>query len=82
MKGTYSGIEHLRIHLANRIAVWGEESQPKWVNIFIHTLENVPINWYLETELRHGTLEWATLKESVVLDFIFESGFHSVDESL
>ena len=56
--------------------------EPKWVHIFIHTLNRVPMNWYPETKLRHGTTEWAALKEILILTFNFESGFQGLDESL
>ena len=40
------------------------------------------MNWYIETELRHGTVEWVALKEIFIWTFSFESGFHCIDEAL
>lgn len=40
------------------------------------------MNWYLETELRHGTAKWDFLKEGFLLTFSFEDGFVSIDEVL
>jgi len=40
------------------------------------------VNWYLETELCHGTAEWNVLKEGFLLTFSFEDGFSSIDEAL
>lgn len=40
---------------------YGSEPQPKWVHLFYHTLDVIPMNWYLETELRHDTEEWDIL---------------------
>ena len=40
------------------------------------------MNWYLETELRHGTAEWDILREGFLLTFSFEHGFASIDEAL
>jgi len=40
------------------------------------------MNWYLETELCHGTTEWDILREGFLLTFSFEDGFESVDEAL
>jgi len=40
------------------------------------------MNWYLETKLRHGTVEWDVLKEGFLLTLSFEDGFASIDEAL
>jgi len=61
---------------------WGEEPQPEWVHIFCHTLDMILMNWYLETELQHGTTEWDVLKEIFMLTFSFEDGFECIDETL
>ena len=69
-------------HVARWTKAWGEEPQTKWVHIFCHMLDTIPMNRYLETELRHGTTEWDVLKESFLLVFIFEDGFECIDEAL
>lgn len=40
------------------------------------------MNWYLEMELFHGTMEWDILKESFLMTFSFEDGFKRIDEDL
>ena len=40
------------------------------------------MNWYLETELLHGTAEWDVLREGFMRTFNFEDGFESIDELL
>ena len=40
------------------------------------------MNWYIETELRHGTSEWDILREGFMMTFSFEDGFDSIDEVL
>lgn len=40
------------------------------------------MNWYLETELRHGMGKWDVLKEGFLLTLNFEDGFTSIDEAL
>lgn len=40
------------------------------------------MNWYLETELRHGTSEWDILREGFIMKFNFEDGFDCIDEAL
>ena len=39
--------EHIRIC----ITTWKEIPREEWVHGFIHILETIPQNWYLETEL-------------------------------
>jgi len=39
------------------------------------------MNWYLETELRHGTVEWDVLREEFMRTFNFEDGFKSIVEA-
>lgn len=40
------------------------------------------MNWYLETELRHGIVEWDVLKEGFLLTFKFEDNFLNINEAL
>jgi len=40
------------------------------------------MNWYMETELRHGIEEWDILREGFLLTFSFEDDFASIDEAL
>jgi len=40
------------------------------------------MNWNLERKLHHGTAEWDVLKEGLLLTFIFEDEFASIDEAL
>ena len=53
----------------------------EWVHLFVHTLDSNPRHWYLETELRHGTESWYTLRENLYLTFD-QSEYHLVDDSL
>ena len=56
--------------------------QPKWVHLFCHTLNVIPMNWYLEMELHHGTEEWDFLGQGFFMTFNFKDGFESINESL
>lgn len=49
---------------------------------FCHTLDTIPMNWYLEIEVRHRTSKWDVLKERFLLTFNFEDVFECIDESL
>ena len=71
-----------RDNLAKWTKVYGKEPWLEWVHIFCHTLDIIPMNWYLETKLHHGTVEWDILREGFVTTFNFEYGFESIDEVL
>jgi len=58
--------------------VYGEEPQPKWVHLFYHTLDVIPMNWYIEMELCHGTNEWDVLCDGFLLTFTFEDHWSDV----
>lgn len=45
-------------------------------------LDVIPMNWYLETELHHGSADWNDMKESFILIFRFEDGFQCLDDAL
>ena len=47
-----------------------------------HTLDVIPMNWYLETELHHGTKEWDILRQEFLMTFNFEDGFECIEEAL
>ena len=78
----YNGRGDPRDHLLKWTKVWGTKPHPEWVHIFFHTSDTIPMNWYLETELRHSNTEWDVLKEGFLLTFIFEDGFTSIEEAL
>lgn len=79
----YDGWDDLCEHLAKWMKVYGENLQPKCVELFCHTLEVIPMNWYIETELHHGTSEWDILCEGFMLTFSFEDGWgDNIDEML
>lgn len=78
----YDGRDDPRDHLAKWTKAYGTKLQPEWVHLFSHTLDTIPMNWYFETELRHGTEDWDILREGFLLTFSFEDGFESIDEAL
>ena len=49
---------------------------------FCHTLDVIPMNWYIETEHCHGTGDWDILHEGFLMTFSFEDGFDIIDEAL
>lgn len=58
------------------------ESQLEWVHILFHSLHIIPMNWYLEIELHHGTMEWYILRDGFMNTLSFEDKFKNIDEAL
>jgi len=69
-------------HLSKWVKAYGAKPQPQWVHLFCHTLDVIPMNWYLETELHHGTCDGDILREGFIMTFSFEYGFDCIDEVL
>jgi len=61
---------------------YGEKPRPEWVHLFCHTLDVIPMNWYIETELHHGTGEWDVQHEGFMMTFNFEDEWDNIDEVL
>lgn len=59
-------------HLVKWTKVYREEPQPEWVYLFYHTMDVIPMNWYTEMKLWHGTSEWDILRKGFLLTFMFE----------
>lgn len=70
------------MHLAKWTQAYGENPQPKWVHLFCHTLDVIPMKWYIEIFLCHGIAEWDTLHEGFMMTFSFEDGWDNIDEVL
>lgn len=71
----YDGRNDPRDHLAKWTEVYGAKPKPEWVHMFCHTFDVIPMNWYLEMKLHHGTEEWDILHQGFFLTFSFEDGF-------
>jgi len=48
-------------HLGNCRTLWRTVSEIKWTHRFIHMLDTIPKNWYLELEMCRETTEWEGL---------------------
>lgn len=78
----YNGRDNPCDHLVKWAKAWETKLQPKWVHIIFHTLDTITMNFFMETELHHGTTEWDVLKDKFLLTFSFEDRFLSIDEAL
>jgi hypothetical protein len=54
----------------------------KWPHHFIHTLEGVPSNLYVDQELCRGTSKWTTLQHNFIVRFSFENENPNMDSTL
>ena len=52
------------------------------MHLFCHTLDVIPMNWYIEIELCHGIGNWDILCEGFMTTFSFADGFDNIDEVL
>ena len=76
----YDDHKDLRKHLAHWIAAWGVEPQPEWMHMFFHSLEMIPQQWYLKTELRHRTTNWDEMIEGFLLTYNYANGWECIVE--
>ena len=61
---------------------WSDILEDEWVHQFIHTLDQIPKNWYTETELCRGTITWPLMIDSFELTFSFATEYSSINQAL
>jgi hypothetical protein len=54
----------------------------EWPHHFIHTLEGILENRYVDQELHRGTAEWTTLQKKIIVTFSFEHENPKIDSTL
>jgi hypothetical protein len=54
----------------------------EWPHHFIHTLEGILGNWYIDQEMSRGTTEWRNLQHKFVVTFSFEHKNPKIDSTL
>ena len=69
MRSRFNGTTNPQGHLEQCYEAWKHVHQEEWVCIFVHTLEPIARNWYVEAELRQDTVSWDCLVDSFVLTF-------------
>jgi hypothetical protein len=62
--------------------LWKMTPPEEWPHHFIHTLEGIPTNWYIDQELRKGTTTWRTLQQNFTVTFSFEHENPNIDVAL
>jgi hypothetical protein len=78
----YIGRSFPKDHVRSCEEAWSDIPREQWVHRFINTLDTIPINWYLQVELRLITSDWEGMMQIFLATFLFESEFPSVDQAL
>jgi hypothetical protein len=69
-------------HLEACKTLWKMMPPEEWSHHFIHTLEGIPANWYMDQEMRKRTKTWATLQQNFTVTFLFDHENPNMDVTL
>jgi hypothetical protein len=61
---------------------WMMKPLEEWPHHFIHTLEGIPWNWYMDPKMCIGTTKWTGLQQNFVVTFSFEHENPKIDSAL
>ena len=59
--GRYDGWNDSTGHLIECQTLWALRPRDEWVHAFVHTLEEMPISWYVAAELHRTITTWEDL---------------------
>ena len=82
MDSLYDGFIYLAQHVQAYEEEWKNRATDEWVQLFVHTLDSNPRDWYMEIELHLDTESWYTLTNSLYLTFKYQSEYPLVDDAL
>jgi hypothetical protein len=68
----YTGESDPPGHVEQCRTLWSSVPEAEWTRIFIHTLDTIPKNWYLELETCRETTRWDELVQKFKVTFKFE----------
>ena len=63
MRSKFTGRNSPQEHWKQSYPAWGNIPREEWVHKFVHTLEPIAQNWYMEAEIRHR-IEYQTKKQN------------------
>jgi hypothetical protein len=69
-------------HVTQCIATWNKVPRKEWTHLFVHTLDTIPKNWYLELEVHRETADWEELTQNFKVTFSFEDDAPLIDSTL
>ena len=82
MRYKYDGQIDPIIHIESCVKSWKHKSVDDQVHLFVHTLDTIPKNWYIETELCRGSENWYLMIDGFKLTFGFEFEYPENDDAL
>jgi hypothetical protein len=68
----YIGEGNPTYHVAHCENIWRMTPEKEWTHRFIHTLEMIPNNWYLELEMHRDVADWDYMTQRFRVTFTFE----------
>jgi hypothetical protein len=78
----YTGESDPTGHVEQCRALWGSVPEVEWTHKFIHTLDTILKNWYLELKMHRETTRWEELIQRFKIMFTFEHESPSIDAVL
>jgi hypothetical protein len=78
----YDGQGTLAENLDKCNTQWRMTPLEEWPHNFIHTLELIPENGYVDHELCRGTAKWTILQQNFIVTFSFENENPNIDSTL
>jgi len=51
----YSGLGFPTSHITQCITTWNSIPKQEWMHLFLHTLDTILKNWYIELKVHRGT---------------------------
>jgi hypothetical protein len=78
----YSGLSCPTDHVTKCIVQWRSVPRQEWTHLFVHTLDTIPKNWYIELEVHRGTGDWEELTRNFKVTFSFENNNPLIDSTL
>jgi hypothetical protein len=78
----YTGVGDPTDHVEQCRNIWRSIPKKEWMHMFIHTLDTIPKNWYLELEMHRETMNWDQLIQRFKVTFTFEHESPLLDATL
>ena len=82
MNYKYDGKTNPIIHIEYCIKAWHHKSIDECIHMFVHTLDSIPKNQYIETKLHRGNENWSLMINGFNIAFGFESEYLEIDDAL
>jgi hypothetical protein len=78
----YTGVSDPASHVEQYKTLWSSIPETEWTHRFIHTLDTIMKNWYLDLEMCRETTRWDELVQRFEVTFTFEYESPLMDATL